>query len=337
MILLSNFFFLLTLKKIIEFELPLNLHRSFFVLSAGVLAISYPLNWAIGAGQFTPLLFVGTWLSFYLQHKQKSILAGLLLATMAWIKYFPGALILFFLFKNDLKAFISFISGITFILFLGYVIFGKQVIMDYLSFVKAYGYGVSLVWINQAIEAFMMRFYFPFAITLKMLFVPLTPAVKIVSLLYKAILLGSWLVFNYNLKRHLQANKLTSVQSSPSPSAYYLMAVMILLLPVSWMHYFIFFIPLCIWILKLDLTHKGFFPLYQPVITVLALLFLFMSQNMLDFPGKILFPLLPRNIAEVLMKCLLNGHLFGGLLLLFLAQIKLLNILGQIGIKQRCN
>lgn len=207
--------------------------------------------------------------------------------------------------------------------------FGRRVLTEYLSFVKASGYGVSLVWINQAVEAFILRFYFPFAITLKMLIVPLTPAVKIVSLLYKAILLGSWLVFTYNLKRNFQANKLTTGEGSLSPSAYYLMAVMILLLPVSWMHYFIFFIPICIWILKMDLTYKGFFPRYQPVITVVALLFLFMSQNMLDFPGKILFPLLPGNIAEVLMKCLLNGHLHGGLLLLFLAQIKLLNILSK--------
>lgn len=322
MITISCFVFFFAVKKIIEQEISVKWLNLTFLLAMLILTISSPARWSIGVGQFTPYLFAGSFLSYYLQKNKKPILAGLLLSVMTWFKFFPGIFILFWLYKRDFKAIIYFILGMISIFLIGFFGFGKEIILEYFKILKCFGTGVALVWVNQSFDSFLMRFKFSILITVEPYTVPLTQYVKIISLLLKTVILLSWFFIVRNVYR-IGNNESTqdNIEIYNNIIAYYLMAAMILLFPISWVHYFIFFIPLCVWCLKMFLTVEISYKKTLSIFYYISILFLFMPQNMLQYPTKIFIMLVGKQATQSIMKVLLSSHLIGGISILILSQI----------------
>jgi len=96
-------------------------------LYTGVFATSFPLLHNMQWGQMSVIIVVCIIAAFHAYGKNQRILAGIILAFAASIKYYPILFILYFILKRDLRVIISFaIAGIFFYILFPAVIIGPE-------------------------------------------------------------------------------------------------------------------------------------------------------------------------------------------------------------------
>jgi hypothetical protein len=326
---------------------------------AGALAIliilfSNPARMAIGWGQFTPYLFTLTFMSLYLEERSqmrrsfsegaslmrptppkrlrrldhgfsdgagKSIAAGLLLAVATWCKFFPGLLVLYWLFRRDFRSIAAFLAGCALILAAGLLMFDREVIHAYFELLKVMGRGVTFCAPNQSIEAFFMRFQHPIQQMLGIVTYLVSPRLKIIALIIKTLIIFSWFFLIMRLKSR------EKVAGAPNYNThiagYYLMAVMVMLLPISWTHYYLFLIPLTFYMLDLFRDKRLNIPVLMKVVFVIAVIFTFLPPGVLRYVADFLNATIGRKVSLNVVKFLFSSHLVGGLMMLLLAQLTL--------------
>ena len=76
-----------------------------------VLLTSLPLIHNFKWGQVSILITLGVALAFIYQHGGRSAIAGLVLAAVTCIKYYPGVLLLYFIIRRDLRFIMAFGMG----------------------------------------------------------------------------------------------------------------------------------------------------------------------------------------------------------------------------------
>ncbi|MCX7000696.1 MAG: glycosyltransferase family 87 protein [Candidatus Sumerlaeota bacterium] len=306
---------------------------------AGAIAIliilfSNPARMAIGWGQFTPYLFALTFMSLYLEERSltshsfsdgagKSIAAGLLLAVAAWCKFFPGLLILYWLFRRDFRSIAAFLAGCALIFAAGFVMFDRAVIHAYFELLKVMGRGVTFCAANQSIEAFFMRFQHPIQQMLGIVTYSAPGGLKIIALIIKALIIFSW----FSLIMRLKSRE--KVGGAPNHNTiiagYYLMAVMIMLLPISWTHYYLFLMPLTFYMLDLFRDKQLNIPVLMKVVFVIAVIFTFFPPGALSlkYVADFMNATIGKKVSVNVVKFLFSSHLVGGLVMLLLAQLTL--------------
>lgn len=105
------------------------------VLYAGLCATSYPVLHNIKWGQVSVLLTVCVIAAFLAYNKNKSILAGILLAFAAAIKLYPSFFIVYFILKRDVRACAAFVlAALVFYLVIPATVLGFS---NWLGFEKA--------------------------------------------------------------------------------------------------------------------------------------------------------------------------------------------------------
>ena len=317
---------------------------------AGALAIllilfSNPARMAIGWGQFTPYLFALTFMSLYLEERGKSIAAGLLLAVATWCKFFPGLLVLYWLFRRDFRSVAAFLAGCALIFAAGFVMFDREVIHAYFELLKVMGRGVPFCAPNQSIEAFFMRFQHPIQQMLGIVTYLVSPGLKITALIIKTLIIFSWFFLIMRLKSRQEAAGAPSHNTLPtvgrparrtsslvgeSPwrrhlAGYYLMAVMVMLLPISWTHYYLFLMPLTFYMLNLFRDKQLNIPVLMKVVFVIAVIFTFLPPGVLSlrYVADFMNATIGRKVSVNVVKFLFSSHLVGGLVMLLLAQLTL--------------
>jgi hypothetical protein len=77
-----------------------------------VFLTSFPLIHNFKWGQVSVLITLGIALAFIYQHEGRSAIAGLALAMVTCIKYYPGVLLLYFIIQRDLRFLVAFGLGI---------------------------------------------------------------------------------------------------------------------------------------------------------------------------------------------------------------------------------
>jgi hypothetical protein len=321
---------------------------------AGALAIllilfSNPARMAIGWGQFTPYLFALTFMSLYLEERSqmrhsfsegasqmrrsfsegagKSIAAGLLLAVATWCKFFPGLLVLYWLFRGDFRSIAAFLAGCALILAAGLLMFDREVIHAYFELLKVMGRGVTFCAPNQSIEAFFMRFQHPIQQMLGIVTYLVSPRLKIIALIIKTLIIFSWFFLIMRLKSQQEA--VGSPSHNTLLAGYYLMAVMVMLLPISWTHYYLFLMPLTFYMLGLFRDKRLNIPVLMKVVFVIAVIFTFLPPGILRYVADFMNATIGRKVSVNVVKFLFSSHLVGGLVMLLLAQLTLRHHINQ--------
>jgi len=308
------------------------LHPFRYALAILLILFSNPARMAIGWGQFTPYLFALTFMSLYLEERSqmrrsfsegagKSIAAGLLLAVATWCKFFPGLLVLYWLFRRDFRSVAAFLAGCALIFSAGLLMFDREVIHAYFELLKVMGRGVLFCAPNQSIEAFFMRFQHPIQRMMEIVTYLVSPGLKITALIIKTLIIFSWFFLIMRLK--------SREESAGSPShntllaGYYLMAVMVMLLPISWTHYYLFLMPLTFYMLDLFRDKRLNIPVLMKVVFVIAVIFTFLPPGVLRYVADFMNATIGRKVSVNVVKFLFSSHLVGGLVMLLLAQLTL--------------
>jgi hypothetical protein len=321
-IVLSTFCLFITVKKAIEEEWPDHFILLGFCIAVLILCYSVPVCWSIGSGQITPYLFAGTWLSLYLQQKQRPLGAGLLLAVVTWIKFFPGIIVLYWLFVNDYKALLSFAAGMIALFLIALFLFDLSVLNDYVALLRVFSTGAVLALINQSVEAFLMRFYYSINFMREIANTQVSYLAKMIVLFIKSLLLFSW--FYFTVMEHRISLQLLQKPTKrvSAASGYYAMGIMILLMPIAWVHYFIFLIPLCIWIAKPIGNQIIISPLFW-IVFFLALLFVFLPSGTAAYIAGTIIRRWGEPISRPVTNIVFTTPLLGSIAILMLAHVKL--------------
>ena len=166
------------------------------------------------------------------------------------------------------------------------------------------GSGIPVFPVNQSIEAVLMLWIHPLGIISSsyLHFPPLW--LKLVSLFIKGILLIGLIAVLF----HKAQNKKTF-------QAYIVMALSAILLPLSWSHYYLFFLPLNLYLLS-RLWKRN-----RLLFSIVLLLFLF--QFSLSEPWKVMArwvnDLFGRGCAETFIRICLSRQLLGGVSIYLIA------------------
>lgn len=315
---LSCLLVLLVLKSVININVNYGNKSLLFIFVSAVMAFSYPGSMAIGWGQFTPYLFAGVYLAFYLQQKRHPLAAGLLLAAMTWTKFFPGLMLLFWIYEKDFKAGGAFIISMIVIFLFGAVMLGWDVIKSYFELLKVFNSGINIIYANQSLDSFLLRLLYPITKTLDTTSFRSPVFIKFVCFLIKASILISWLFFSKTIYEKQTDNPRSSLLSKSAP-AFYLLAVMILLFPISWIHYYIFFIPLCIIIMDYFLVSCDKRNLWEKIFFAAAIMLLFMPHAAPRYLVNSAIMIFGKSNSEIFAKLILSSHLIGGISILAIA------------------
>ena len=101
--------------------------------------------------------------------------------------------------------------------------------------------------------------------------------------------------------------------------AFIVMGIMVLFMPLAWVHYYIFFLPLFLWtgsyIIKKQLRAKKIFIFLYLV----ALTSVFIGCGIVSTIAQLIISSLGPKSGILLIKFLLSSHLFGGVLALLIA------------------
>jgi len=314
MLAMSSVIMILLLKNIIDTE-KYPAAPMVFIFFTVFLVFSPAMNWAIKTGQTTPLLLLGTYFSYKLQQKGRSFAAGGLLSVVAWIKFFPALLIIMFLLRRDYKAIISFVLGAFLIGGIGWFLFGTSVLAEYFRVLQAISLGVNTAWVNQSFEAFFMRLHESINVANRNLLIPPTPIINLCSLIAKILLAGSTIAIFKNI---YQKGSFSNVELFRF-GAFIVMGIMVLLMPLTWVHYYIFFLPLFLWtgscIMKKQLRAKKI----VIVLYLVALTGVFIGCGIVSPIAQLIITSLGSKSGILLIKFLLSSHLFGGVLILVIA------------------
>lgn len=302
--------FLIALWFSLRAELPTRLSAVILVVSIPALMFCEPVRWCLGTGQFTPFLFAGVWLSHELQSRGRPISAGCVLAVMAWSKFFPGLLVLHWALRKDLRALVSFGVAAVAVVAIGFVVAGVEGMTEYVAMLRQVGSGVLLLSLNQSVDAFLTRFDYSILASMDTLTVNVPSWVKITGLALKAAILFSWFIWIRRVGDDPEAGLVRG-------GACYLIAVMILLLPISWIHYYVFLIPLTVWLAS------GRAPVWFWIAFGVAAFLVFLPLNAPKPLTDIAIPLLGKARAETFIKVVFSSHLIGSVMALVLAHAKL--------------
>jgi|GEM_PF-1935931 len=294
-----------------------------YIIAFLIILFSNPARMAIGWGQFTPYLFALTFMSLYLEMRGKSISAGLLLAVAAWCKFFPGLLVLFWIFRRDFRSIAAFFAGSILIFAAGLLLFDRQVIHDYFELLKVMGRGVTFCAANQSVEAFFMRFQYPIREMLGVVTYLVSPGLKIIALIIKTIIIFSWFFLIMRLKSRQEVAG--ALGRNTILAGYYLMAVMVMLLPISWTHYYLFLMPLTFFMLDLFRDKQLNIPVLMKVVFVISVILTFFPPEAfsLKYLANFMNSTIGRKVSVNVVKFLFSSHLIGGLAMLLLAQLTL--------------
>jgi hypothetical protein len=232
-------------------------------------------------------------------------------------------LILYWLFRRDFRSIAAFLAGCALIFAAGFVMFDREVIHAYFELLKVMGRGVTFCAANQSIEAFFMRFQHPIQQMLGIVTYLVSPGLKIIALIIKTLIIFSWFFLIMRLKSRREA------AGSPSHNTllagYYLMAVMVMLLPISWTHYYLFLMPLTFYMLDLFSDKQLNIPVSMKAVFVIAVIFTFLPPGVfsLRYIADFMNATIGRKVSMNVVKFLFSSHLVGGLVMLLLAQLTL--------------
>jgi hypothetical protein len=270
------------------------------------------MHWAVKTGQITPFLAGGTILVVYLLRKGLSTAAGLLLSVVAWVKLFPTIFVLVFFLRKDYWAVIWFIIGCVSIFLFGSAIFGLKVLGQYVSILNAITSGINICWINQSFESFYQRFYVDLNLANRFLMMSANADVILFAVLSKIFIFLLVLRFmQLSLKEQCEEYFLLST--------YALMGLMVLLVPVSWVHYYIFFIPLAIVVVRAIFSQKIQIKLPWVLCYGISAFSLFIGCGILTVAAQQIVNIFGSAAGNDILKMFFGLHLIGGVFLLFVA------------------
>ncbi|MGO8755766.1 MAG: glycosyltransferase 87 family protein [Gallionellaceae bacterium] len=122
------------------------------VLYAGLCTTSYPILNNIKWGQVSILITVCVVAAFFSYKRNKRVLAGILLAFAAAIKFYPAFFIVYFMLKRDARACVAFIlAALTFYLVFPATMLGFS---NWLEFEKAISTAITnSEWVSRAVDS----------------------------------------------------------------------------------------------------------------------------------------------------------------------------------------
>jgi hypothetical protein len=277
-----------------------------------LLLVSPVMHWAIKTGQITPLLTGGTLLVVSLLRKRLLAAAGLFLSVLTWIKLFPAFFVLVFLLRKDYRAVVWFILGCISIFLFGTGLFGIKVIGQYVSILGAMTSGINICWVNQSFEAFFQRYHVDMNLANRFLMMSADADVILFAVLSKILILLLAL-------RFVQLSWKEQSEECFLFVTYALMGLMVLLVPVSWVHYYVFFIPLAIVVGRAIFSGKMQANILWISCYGISLFSIFIGCGILTIVAQLVVNIFGPSVGSDILKMLMGLHLIGGVFLLILA------------------
>jgi hypothetical protein len=199
-----------------------------------VATVVFPLRFSLLCGQITPLVVAALlWAVVARGGRKLAIAQGVAAGCAAAVKGFPLAFGLYFLWARRWVELVAMVC--TFCVFLAgtFVFFDPAVSGQWMKMLAAMGEGVRLWTHDQSVDAFVHRFVYSVNFTTDWAAVSPTP-LRVTAALAKCVLVA-WCI--WNAVRH-RANEDAAV-----PVGCALLAIAVLLPPISWIHYGLFLVP----------------------------------------------------------------------------------------------
>lgn len=237
--------------------------------------------------------------------------SGLVLSLVAWTKLFPALFVLAFLQRKDYRAIIWFIVGCVAIFLFGTGLFGINVIGQYVSVLNAMASGINICGINQSFEAFIQRYYVDVNLTNRILLMSANAGVTMLAALSKILIL-------LLAVRFVQFSWREQSEESLMLVTYALMALMVLLVPLSWVHYYVFFIPLAIVLGSaiFSLKMRDMIPWIAGY--GISIFSIFIGSGILTVAAQFIINIFGPAVGGDIIKIFIGLHLIGGVVLLML-------------------
>ena len=289
------------------------------VLFTGITAlllVSPVMHWSIKTGQITPFLAGGILLVVSLLRKGNPAAAGLLLSVVAWTKLFPALFALAFIQRKDYRAIVWFILGCVAIFLFGTGVFGINVIGQYVSILNAMTSGINICGVNQSFEAFFQRFYVDVNLTNRVMLMSGNTGVTVIAALCKTMILLLALGFVQLAWKEKREEYVMLV-------TYALMALMVLLVPLSWVHYYVFFIPLAIVMGSAIFSVKERVNIPWISCYGISLFSIFIGSGILVVAAQLVVNIFGPSLGSDVLKLFIGLHLIGGVFLLIMAYVVL--------------
>ncbi len=281
-----------------------------FVITAFILLFSMPVRWTMMTGQMTAIMFLLTLLAWKSAEQRREITGGILLSFAFWFKFFPALLILYWLRQRRLRALLSWFITVLIIASFGVAVFGVRVYGDYVRALRALGSGIPIFPVNQSLESTLLRWVYPLPLISTPLLYYMPTAIKIIAQLVKFVLVIS-LVF-----------VLLSRESRPKMfQAFLLLALSAILLPVSWNHYYVFFLPLILYLVATfsKTAHERPSDYALCILIILIALFQFSISSPWKWSGGQLAKIAGASTGEWFMRLAISRQYIGGILIYLIA------------------
>jgi len=227
-----------------------------------ILSSITPTYYMTFLNQTHPLFLFGTILAVFLASRKQIVLSGFVLAFAAYIKLTPAIIAIHWLVSGRRKPAISFVLWSVVLSMITFFIFGKTVILDFLSNLNRISNVLLVSYNNQSLAAWLYGKSYDLSEILNWRIYPLPTAVKIICLCLTGLVILYFIIIYRNKRKKPDFLEALSVSS--------LLIASTLFTPIAWNHYFIILIlPLMIFVNYGLMSKKAWILIISGVIVLL--------------------------------------------------------------------
>ena len=215
---------------------PALFHPGKIAVVFAVLYVSEPFKYSIFLAQTHILFLLLSVTALLLARRDRSILAGIILALAAMVKITPGFLCVYWLMTRQWKAAVSFVLAFAFLTALGVVALGPGITRAYLHSLSENGNVLLVAFNNQSFAGWWMGRRFPRSEITNWWIYPLPAVLKVISL---ALCVGGTTVGGWLDRRAGGLEHATEAPGRPPYGAAFALVAATAFTPIAWGHYYI--------------------------------------------------------------------------------------------------